>query len=187
MSLITWLLFESFYALAGVLALVLYGLLVYWRRGGDRRPLLFGIPIAVALLITQQLVVTQREHAAQILTRIERDLEQRSTTALRAALSPNFAAGALDATELVDGVTSRLRTLRLANIRRTALNLTSSSADEFVVSASYSSDLSTGDTTGAAHTRWEFEFSRVGGEWKLHSIQRLWIENIEVPLAEALR
>ena len=86
MEWVTWLLFESVAALGSVLGLVLFALLVHWRRSGQVRPLLLGLGVAAALLLVQVLVVTRREHAGRILAAIERDIVAARTAALEAAL-----------------------------------------------------------------------------------------------------
>lgn len=188
MSLVTWVLFESFYALAAGLALSLYVLLVYWRRSGKVRPLLIGLVAASAMLVMQQVVVTQREHAGRILRHIEQDIERHRVDALRDSLSATFAADRYEASSLVAAVEQRLKTLRISNITRNSLEVTASDQDRFTVRASYTCDLGSAEMyNGPLHTRWDFGFTREGGLWKLNSIDNLWVETLQFPLTEALR
>lgn len=188
MSGLTWLLFESPLALGAVLLLVLYGFLVYWRRGGRRGVFLGACVIAAGLLLTQQLVVTQREHARAVLRPIEQDLEAGRTAALQAALASDFSAGAYDRKQLVDAVARRLHTLRLRNIEQTSLEVEPGPGERFDAVAAYTCNV-LGSEWGnqSLRTRWRFEFVQEVGAWRLAAIRSVWVETIEMPLAEVLR
>ncbi|QOJ15262.1 MAG: hypothetical protein HRU75_11730 [Planctomycetia bacterium] len=187
MSLITWVLFESFYALAGALALALYLLLVLWRRGGSRRLFVGGCAVAALLLIAQPLVVTQRERAGLILDAVARDIVEGRTNALTGALAPRFTLGALNAREFVEQVERRLRRSPVREARRSRLEILESTGDRFRVETTYVVTLSNEDFGRMVRSRWHVSFEDVDGEWRISSIDRAWLETMEWPIADLLR
>src|SRR5262245_16644152 len=99
MELVTWVFFESTAALSALIGLSLFFLLVHWRRTSRPRPLLIGLAISVVLFVTQELVVTRREHAERVLAPVLRDLTANRTDALAAALAPTFRADEMNRDE----------------------------------------------------------------------------------------
>jgi hypothetical protein len=172
MTWLTWLFFESLPALAGVLGLVLFVLLVHWRRGGRWSPLAIGAAVAVLLLVVQALVVTPREQAARILGRIERDLLAGRATALKANLAPNFDWGR-PGDDFGAFVERQLQRVRIHWLQRWELRVRESEPDRFVVVASYLADITAESFATTMRSSWALTFVRVGGEWKIAKIEPL--------------
>lgn len=181
MGWLTWFLFESLAALGAVLGLVLFVLLVYWRRSGRRRPLLVGLAAAAVLLTVQGLVVTQREHAGRILVPIEKDLLASRTGALAAALAPDFDAAGMDRDAFVQYVSRQLQRLKIRWLDRWALFLVESDAERFVVSATYSADVAGGNFTGNVRSVWSLTFVRRSDGWKIANIRPLHVGSVDDP------
>ncbi|MBK8913953.1 MAG: hypothetical protein IPM64_04990 [Phycisphaerales bacterium] len=187
MSFITWVLFESFYALAGVLTILLYVLLVHWRRGGNRNVFLAGCAVAALLLVAQPLVVTKRERAGMILDTVAADLTRGRVAALSTALAPGFLLGEMDAAELTRRVERRLERTPVREARRTRIEVVESGAGRFRVDASYVVTFSNEDFGRTVRSRWHIGFEEVDGEWRISSIDRAWLETMEWPIADLLR
>ena len=101
MGWLRWLFLESFAALAIVLFLVTFTLLVNWRRNGKSRALLLGLATGVILLAVQSLVVTRHELAGGILTAVELEMPAARVDALAAALSAAFECDGMDDEEFI--------------------------------------------------------------------------------------
>ncbi|MCG3129019.1 MAG: hypothetical protein CHACPFDD_03915 [Phycisphaerae bacterium] len=161
MAWITWFLFESPLALAIPALLIGYALLVRWRRGRSARPLLACVGVSAALLVTQALVVTDREAACSTLDGIGQDLRLSRVDALRAALSDRFLADDMTAEGFVERARQALQQIRITELSRWNLEVEESSASGFTVRATYFSRLVPRD--GLEHptkTHWRIWFVR---------------------------
>ncbi len=176
MDWVIWLLFESTAALGGLLGVVLFVLLVYWRRGGRPQPLLIGAAVAVALLAVQSLVVTKREHAARILNAIQVDIIRARTDALAAALAPDFDADGLDRDEFIEMIQREMRRLEIHWVERTSLRVEDGGAGSFGATATYLAEVTLDQITSTTRSRWLFSFVRTPDGWK---IVRFRPENID--------
>ncbi len=181
MTWLSWFLFESFAALAAVLGVVLFVLLVHWRRTGRSRPLLIGLAVAVLLLVMQALVVTRREHAARLLTPIERDVLASQTTALDAALTPDFTAGDLERAEFLAYARRQFQALRVRWLDRWSLQVNESAADRFVATATYLADIAGDAYSGSIQSRWAITFVRTPAGWRIAHIRPLHIAGLDAP------
>lgn len=165
MAWITWLLFESSVALSIPALLICYALLVRWRRGsGSARALLACAGVFALLLITQALVVTDREAARSTLAAIEQDLRLSRVDALRDALADRFLADDMTAEGLIERARQALQHIRITELSRWNLEVDESSASGFTVRATYFSRLVPRD--GLEHptkTRWRIWFVRTPG------------------------
>ncbi len=181
MDWLVWLLFESFPALGALLFVVLFVLLVHWRRTGRSRSLLIGLAIARVLLVTQKLVVTQREHARLILANIERDLIAAKADALETALSPEFAAEGLDRQQFLDLVHNRLHRLAIKDLSLWSLNTTESAADRFSVTAVYHSEVNIDGMRGDLPSTWQITFVRGPDGWKISGVRCVALPGVAHP------
>lgn len=180
MAWITWVLFESLLALAAVLGTGLFILLVLWRRSGNPRPLLIGLAVAVILLIVQQLVVTRRERADELLKQVENAVTAERMDWLAAVLAPDFKAFELDRDEFLDYVNSFMQTLDVKWVRRQDLTIEGGTPDRITASAGYWADV-TGDQGGTVPSRWRFEFEQTPYGWMIQSITPLKIGPLKDP------
>jgi hypothetical protein len=168
---VTWVLFESFPALALVAGLALFGLLAYWRRGGSPRPLLIGLAIVAGLLIAQPLVETKREIAGRILTRIERDVVAGRTMALSAALAGAFRAAAMDRAAFVDYARAKLERVRVRSVDRGRMQIEALGPERFVAIVPYQATVDAREWGGGVvPSRWRITFGRDAGAWKITTI-----------------
>jgi hypothetical protein len=181
MSVLTWFFFESVPALAAPLGVALFVLLVYWRRGGSARPLLMGLAAAAALLLTQQLVVTQREQAGRILKTIETDIVVSKTTALAAALAPEFDARGLDRDAFLDLVRRQLEHVKVRWVDRWQLAVRESASERFVAEVTYSADITADVYSGPATGTWAITFIRTPAGWKIDCVQPIRIGDMSDP------
>jgi hypothetical protein len=186
MNWVTWFLFESVAALGAVLGIVLFVLLVHWRRSGRPWPLLIGLGVAAVLLVVQALVVTQREWAARMLDPIEKDLVASRTAALAATLAPDFETGGLDGDRFVAFVRRELQSTKMRWLDRWGLQLQESAADRFVVTTNYSADVTTGGYSGSIPSTWSITFVRTAAGWKIACIRPLHIAGVDTPTWEDL-
>ena len=191
METLTWVLFESPAVLSVVLGLVLFVLLVLWRRGGSPRPLLIGLAASAALLVVQALVVTHRERAGATLDAIAESLERGRTAALETALSNSFDAGRLRGEPLnrarfIEYVQNMVRHVDVVWTQRVDLDLTSDSSDRFVAEAGFLAEIATGEARGAFRSRWSLTFERVAGQWLITGIEPISIEGMPAPTWERI-
>jgi hypothetical protein len=170
MNWLTWLLFESPIALGIVLGLVLFALLVHWRRQGQPRPLLIGLGAAIVLLIVQVLVVMPREHASRLLDAIQADFVRGRADVLAAALTPDFHAGEMDAGEFVTYVRARLHTWRVRWVERTDLQVQDQGAGRYGVAAAFLAEVSDG-SGGSFTSRWKLTLVDTPSGWRLASVE----------------
>ena len=186
MEWIVWLFLESTGALAALLGVVLFVLLVHWRRGGRPRPLLIGLGLVVLLLAVQTLVVTRREHAARTMNRVTTDLLLSKTDALAAALAPSFSVAdadgyTLDRDEFVALVADQLQATDIRWVECTGLELTRGEGEQFAVSVSYWAEVVTHDFSRALRSRWAITFRRTPEGWKITDIQPEHIDGLIDP------
>jgi len=178
---VTWLVFESQVALAAALLPVIFGLLVYWRRSGRRRPLLLGLIAAGALFALQEIVVTRREQATRVLTEIEKDVVSAQTARLAAALAPEFRAGKMDRDEFVEFVRHQYRRVRVEEVSRGKVEVIRSSKREFVVRANYRADVMTDWFRGLVTSGWQITFVQTEEGWRIKAAEPLHIGGVERP------
>jgi hypothetical protein len=181
MGWLTWFLFESVATLGAVLGVVLFVLLVHWRRTGQSRPLLVGLGVALTLLVIQTLVVTQREHAERILEPIEKELVASRADALAAALAPDFDADGLDRDGFLAYVRQQLQSVKVRWLERWALQLAEADAERFVATATYSADVAGYSYVGSMQSVWALTFVRTSDGWKIAAIRPLNIAGLENP------
>jgi hypothetical protein len=181
MGWLTWFLFESVAALGAVLGVVLFVLLVYWRRTQRSRPLLVGLGVALALFVIQAVMMTQREHAVRILEPIEKELVASRVDALAAALAPEFDAEELDRDGFLAYVRRQLELVKVRWLDRWALKLTEADSDRFVATATYVADISGYSYVGGVESVWTLTFVRTPDGWKIAAIRPLNIGGLENP------
>ena len=169
---LTWYFLESPAALGICLGLMLFGLLVHWRRTLKPRPLLVGMAAALMLLIVQKMVVTQREHAGLILDAIQTDLLASRSEALERSLHDPFRAGGMDRDEFLQLVRDKLRTVKIYTLSRSELAITKRETDAFDVEAAFVSRVNVGEFGQyPLPTRWMMRFKRDGQRWKIEQIE----------------
>lgn len=178
MASLKWFFFESTLALGGCLAVVLFLLLVHWRRTLKPRALLIGLALTIILLIVQAAVVTRREHADRIMKQIEIDLVASRPDALAAALSDRFhiAETNWDRAQFTDVVKRYLSWIDIVTLTRRALEVESSEQDRFETYVSYLADVSTADFRYVGLSRWLIEFVREDDDWRIQSIMPVSID-----------
>lgn len=176
----SWILFESRTALAAPLALLLFAMLVYWRRGGSPRPLLTGLAVAAILFVVQALVVTRREHAGRMLREIEAGLLASSVQPLERSLAPGFTAGEMDAHEFIDFARRTLQRVQVTRLIQIALNVTDAQRDEFEVVTRYLSDQRGGNLPGVLDSTWRLRFRWAGDAYQLESVEPVALQGVKV-------
>jgi hypothetical protein len=181
MSGLIWFFFESVPALAAVLGVALFVLLVYWRRGGRARPLLVGLAIAAALLLIQRLVVTQREQAGRILKSIESDIVASRTAALAAALAPDFDADGLDRDAFLAMVRRQLEHVKVRWVDRWRLEVHESAAERFVIEAVYTADVTAEVYSGTASGTWSITFVHSPAGWRIACVRPIRVGDLSDP------
>lgn len=171
MDWLTWFFLESAAALAVGLGLILFWLLVLWRRGGSARPLLIGLLLAIVLLGVQQVVDTPRERAARILAAIERDVIAGRTAALAASLADTFVAAGMDRSRFVEYAREQLQRVRIEWVRRGELVIEPLARDRFLASVGYQAGVIVRDAdAGFVPSRWRITFGRTSDGWKITTI-----------------
>lgn len=158
-----WILLESPAALAALLALALFFLLVHWRRTLQARPLLVGLGLAVALLALQAVVVTPRERFVQMMLPVQRAVLQGDVDALGRALTPDFVAGDMDKPRFLDFARTQLNRVRVSSLRRltTRVTPTETATDAWHAIVGYSGAVTTADWQGQLVTAsWDIWFHR---------------------------
>lgn len=173
MNSLVWFFFESTLALGGCLAVVLFVLLVHWRRRLQPRPLLIGLVVSIVLLITQALVVTRREVAQRIMRGIEVGVIASRPDAIAAALSSRFRVSEpeMDRGEFLDLVERYMQRVDVRTLYQRALKVTTSEGSTFEISVSYLADVTQRSYSGAVLSRWSIVFTREDGGWRILSIE----------------
>lgn len=180
MQWLTWIFLESPLALSAACFVILFVLLVYWRRTGKPRPLLVGLVLAVVAFAAQAFVETRRELADRLLEPVERQAVQGQTQALQALVAPQFAAGELDATEFVALARQRLSDHPLTNIQRLGSHIVESGPDSFVVRNSYYVTGRFGQIgAGSFQCTIRFDFLRTQNQWKIVAIEPPKIQGVQ--------
>lgn len=170
MAWLTWLLFESLTGLAIALAVVLFVLLVWWRRTGRPRPLLIGLAVAVVLLSLQQAVTTQREHATRLMTRVERAIIEARARDLAPLLAPDFRAGERGREEFVAYVADWMQRVKVRWLHRENPHIEESTGDAFTLVVGYLGDVQS-DYGGTIQSRWRIRFARTAAGWQIVGIE----------------
>lgn len=176
----SWILFESRTALAVPLALLLFALLVHWRRGGSPRPLLAGLAVGAILFVVQALVVTRREHAGRTLREIEAGLLASSVQPLERALAPGFSAGEMDAHAFIDFARRTLQRVQVTRLIQVALNVSGAQRDEFEVVTRYLSDQRGGNLPGVLDSTWRLRFRWTGNGYQIESVGPVALQGAKV-------
>lgn len=168
-----WVFLESTWALAGVLGIALFFLVVHWRRSGSVRPLLVGLGVAAALLIVQMVVVTPRERVAAVLHDVELDVLEGRTGRLARLLAPDFHALDMGPTEFVQFVRGRMEVIKVRALRQTDLKLVTATPSRIVADADYSASVVTSDFTGEFPSHWRVTFERAPDGWRIADVVAL--------------
>lgn len=172
MEWVQWLFFESLAALGTLLFLVNYALLVYWRRRGRGRPLLIALALTPLLLIAQDWIATPRERATAVLRSIEHELPRAQVAALEASLARDFAADLMDRDDFVAYARRGLESVRIVQLSKPRLKIEESSADSFVVRATYVAVVEVaGMPSRPFPTIWRITFVRRGERWLIGRIE----------------
>ncbi len=172
METMRWLLTEAGLVLLGVLALINFFLLVHWRRGGRPQPLLLGLLTSLVLLSVEFLIVTPREHAADVLRRIERSLLDADAQAFGTQLADTFEANGLTKDAFVAFLESRLEVVKVTSLRRNgSIEVISASDARIVVRAGYYAYVVSNVYTGPWVGQWRLGFTREADEWRLAEAQ----------------
>lgn len=179
--------FESPLLLAAVAFLPLFFLLVYWRRTLRPAPLLVALGATAAILIAQIVVVTNREQAARILDRVERDLLRASVVELTGALSSDFVGMGAPRPEFVSFATAQIERVRIIELDRKRLDVVESGSRRFVAIVGYWAEVQLRDYNGPLRSRWRIEFSRADDGWRISRIDAEEIEGISAPTIATLR
>ncbi len=170
---LVWLLFESTLMLGGCLAVMLFILLVHWRRTLKPRPLLIGLAIAVVLLIVQAAVVTRKEHADRIMKRIETAVLASQPEVIAGTLSARFRIEQpeMDGERFADLVRAYMQWVNVRTLSRRALTIEESRDDTFRASLSYLGEVTARNFTGLVQSRWSITFIRDQDGWRILSIE----------------
>jgi len=170
---LSWFFFESTLALGGVLFVLLFVMLLIWRRGGRARTFLIGLGLAVVLLIVQAAVVTRREHAGWIMGRIAADVQASRTDAFEATLARGFRVPETgwDRDEFIEVVQSYMRWVDVHSVRRRRLEIVENQDEKFRVYVSYLAEASTKNYQYIGVSRWLIEFGRENDEWRITNIE----------------
>ncbi len=173
MDTLRWFFFESTIALGAVLFLFAFGLLVYWRRGGSPRPLLVALLVGVVLLIVQAAVVTPREWADRLMRQVQIDVLASQTQRMAGVLAPSFRITDEDwgRDDFLELVRSYYRRLTVRSLRRRLFEVGKVRDDVFTLTVSYLAEVETRDFSGPVLSRWEIEFVRSDGVWRIGSIR----------------
>jgi hypothetical protein len=167
------LLFESTLLLGGCLAVILFVLLVHWRRTLKPRPLLIGLVIAVVLLIVQAVVVTRWERADRIMQRIEAAVLASQPEPIEATLSGRFhiAETGWNRADFIRIVRSYMSRVDVHSLSRRTLEVTAEQPDSFQIYVSYLADASTQDYRHMGLSRWLIQFIHEEDGWRIISIE----------------
>ena len=173
MTFITWLFYESTPALAGLLFVVLFVLLVYWRRTLRRGPFQIGAIVAIALLIVQALVVTKPERAGRIMKRVEAAVLSSNSAALADELSERFLISETGwrRAEFMEVVRRYLSWMDVYGLRRRKLEIVEVEPERFQIYVSYLVDARTKDFAWKGLSRWLITFALDDDDWRIVEIE----------------
>ena len=173
MDFLARLLFESTLLLGGCLAVILFVLLVHWRRTLKPRPLLIGLAIAALLLIVQAAVVTRWEHADRIMKQIEAAVLASQPEPIAMTLSSRFRIADMDwdDEEFLDRVRRYMQAVDVRTLRRRALEIEKNETDRFQTYVSYLADVGTRQVNGLVLSRWRIVFVEEDRAWRIISIE----------------
>lgn len=175
---LTWIFLESTTALAILLGLALFGLVVYWRNTLRPRPLLIGLVVSAVLLIVQAVVHTPREIAADVLDPVATDLAMGRTARLAAELTEDFRAGDMDRRQFLAFAERMLERVDIHVARSTSFEIVNRSSDGFDAVASYLANVTVrGAQAGYVPSRWRVRFERRAGVWRITAIEPVEIMN----------
>jgi hypothetical protein len=176
------LLFESTLLLGGCLAVILFVLLVHWRRTLRPRPLQIGLAVAVVLLVVQAAVVTRWEHADRIMKRIEAGVRVSRPGAIAATLSARFHVEETgwDREAFIEIVRSYMSWIDVHALSRRTLEITAHEPEAFSVYVSYLADASAGGFRQAGLSRWLIRFTRETDGWRIISIEPTQVDRTSV-------
>ena len=181
MDTLRWFLFESTTALGIVLALVLFGLLVRWRRTLKARPLLIGLGVAAVLLAVQALVVTPRERVLDLMRIVERDVVEGRTNGLEAVLGRGFTAGDRNREAFLDFVHGEQQRIDVHSVRRSTTRVVEQRGDELTLRMQYGARITASSYTGSIASTWRITFAREGDAWRIVRIEPVRIGLMDVP------
>lgn len=181
MDWLAWTFLENTVALAAVVFVANFVLLVYWRRSGRAKPLLVGLAVSVLLFALQAAVVTRREHALRLLNGIADDIVAARVGALDAALATDFHAGSMDHDDFVEYVERQYDRVRVLKLNRSEFAIVKDEDDQFVAETAYQGDIDAPPMRGWMRTRWELTFKLENGAWRIADIRPLFIDGLDVP------
>ena len=172
MESLTWFFLESVIALGATLVVVMFILLVYWRRTLRVKPFLIGGALAVILLIVQAAVVTQRERADRMMRRIEAAVLESKPKGVEAELSERFHAEPpeMDRARFTELVKMYMEQVDVRTLHRLQLEMTEQQADHFIAELSYMADISARDFNGTVTSRWRLRFEHESEGWRIVNI-----------------
>lgn len=172
MEFLTWFFLESSLALGATLVIVLFVLLVHWRRTLRPKPLIIGLILAVALLIVEAAVVTQREHADFAMQRIETAVLESKPQGIDAELSDQFLVDPprMDRALFAERVQSYMQQIDVRTLRRLKLQVTESASEAFTCELSYLADIAARNFSGTVTSRWRIRFVREAEGWRIVNI-----------------
>ena len=172
MDTLKWLFFESTPALGGCLAVVLFLLLVHWRRTLKPRAFLTGLAVAAILLIVQAIVVTHGEHASRIMATIELEVLASRPDGLAPFLSERFYIedADWDRAEFLQRVRDYMERVDVRTLTRRKLEVEKNDGEQFQIYISYLADINTQDFDRPVLSRWRITFVHEANHWRILTI-----------------
>jgi len=183
---LTWLLFESPLALGILLFVVVFALLVHWRRTGRPRAFLVGLVLAAALMGVQAAVVTQREHADRVMRVVELAVRSGRVEPLARSLSAGFYAADMDRDAFVELTRAFMNEVRVRTLTRSprTIELTDSRSDRFTVRIGYFAIVESRDFDRPLPSSWSITFSRESNAWTISEIEPITVNHRAVKWRE---
>jgi hypothetical protein len=170
---IQWLLFENRIALIVALGLVEFALLWIWARyrtRGARRAAWAGLVIGGLLLLMQTWVVTDREHLIRICREMATAVEEGDVDGVGRHVAKEFASGALNRGDLLDGLGRLLERLRIEEPWLWDFEVEVSRPDGSVSFHALCRIVTADLIEGGQKSRWRLAFRRVGDQWRVVDI-----------------
>ena len=173
MDFLSRLFLESQLMLGAILAVAIFVLLVHWRRTLKPRPLLIGLAVSIILLIVQAAVVTRRERADIIMTRIEKAVLVSKADGVGAEISARFRVETpeMDRARFVELVRVYMQRVDVRTLARRKLEVVSGTPERFEALVSYFAEINAGDYSGPAQSRWRIIFVKEADRWRIISIE----------------